>query len=173
MKVTCPSFVWAPIPLAHPYEMVRPLSAIPHQVYGTRPEPNTNPTPRMMNSEPHDAESEGQPSGTACSNHEPIPGTDRVEPITVCAGKPVIAFAAWRQAQTDEQRADLYEALTRRLARDAGVDHQAFARGWLADNSEPRPGNVAAVVTPTIAAILAQRFSTTAQQGHEAACLTQ
>lgn len=94
---------------------------------------------------------------------------DTTASITRIDGQSVIAFAAWREAVTDEQRADLFEALVRQrfqdavdLVRDAGW--AAFALAWLRDNREKRTFDLP-VVAPAIAAILADRFQRSAHDG--------
>lgn len=95
---------------------------------------------------------------------------DTTASITRMGGTSVIAFAAWREAVTDEQRADLFEGLVRQRFRDAGdlvrdAGWAAFALAWLTDNRVKRTGFDLPVVAPGIAGILADRFQRSAHEG--------
>lgn len=122
-----------------------------------------------MKTEPIGAESASLAMGSDSSSHQPIVGTG----LVLCAGRSVIAFQAWREARTNEARADLWEQLIRQRAADAGVEFLSFARDWLDRYGKPGSGNAFALVHPVYRDILIQRFFNNSPAGHEAACLTQ
>ena len=122
----------------------------------------------MMNPEPHGAESASLAMGSDSSSHQRIVGTG----LVLCAGQWVIAFRSWRDARTNEARADLWGQLIRQRAEDAGVDFLPFARDWLDRYGKPSSGQFA-MVHPVYRDILIHRFFNNSPAGQAAACLTQ
>lgn len=86
--------------------------------------------------------------------------------IVLMDGKPVISYRAWREARTNQQRADLWAALIlAQFVRSGADDVRVFARTWLDKNAKRRGDNAFALVHPVYAGILERRFFDDAHDG--------
>jgi hypothetical protein len=86
--------------------------------------------------------------------------------IVLMDGKPVISYRAWREARTNQARADLWASLIlAQFTRSDVDDVRVFARAWLDRNAKRRGDNAFALVHPVYARLLEQRFFETAHNG--------